>query len=140
MGEIRTTALKPRVLIADDTPDTLTMIERLVCGLGLYRCDTAIDGLQAIDAYEGARSEQDPFKLLLLDAAMPHFTGFEVAEHVRVVAKDNVPIIIITAYHEPINQAHASYVKADEIIEKPFDPQLLEATLRQTLGTRSAAA
>lgn len=122
-------ALNPRVLIADDNPELLEMLEHLICTSG-YRCDTAIDGQEAITKIGRAIDCGDPYKLLILDAAMPYATGFEVARYTRMDRHDSVPIVILTAYDEAITNAHASYVEADLVVQKPFEPTDLMRVLR----------
>lgn len=135
---------KPKVLIADDTPDILEVLRRFVCGTDAYRCVTAVDGRDAINKYEHARAAQDPFQLLILDAAMPYRTGFEVTDYVRRRRKDPVPIVIVTGYVEPLNEAHADFVDADAILGKPFEPEQMKqvlslANIYRTTGERIAA-
>lgn len=122
------TALKPRILIADDNSDLLEMLKAMVCRIDRYRCETAEDGSEAITKFAQAQSSGDPFHLLLLDAAMPFKTGFEVAQYVR--RRSSVPIVIMSAHNEAITAGHASYVEADEVLWKPFEPEELERILR----------
>jgi len=124
-----TTALKPRVLIADDAPDILGLVTQFIELSGVYRSVTAKDGKEAIEAYDRALAEDDPFCLMIIDAAMPEKSGFEVAEYVRKGHNDVVPIIVITAHDEPINAAHLSYVRGDDLLTKPFDSQQLRTRM-----------
>lgn len=121
MAKESTATLTPKVLIADDSPDILQLMSQCVKMIGGFRLVTAEDGAVAIQRYCEARRARDPFDLLLLDAAMPHKTGFEVAQFVRQCCHDPVPIIIITAHAEPLNAAHADYVEATGVLGKPFD-------------------
>jgi DNA-binding response OmpR family regulator len=128
---------KPRLLIADDNRDTLTFLQLILCREE-YSCDLAEDGAQAIGAWEVARGEGYPYQLLVLDAAMPHKSGFEVAEHVRQVGGDSeTPIIIITGDCEPMMRPHAEYVQASDIIFKPFDPETLKQKVADLLAARA---
>lgn len=131
---------KPRLLIADDYPDTLLVLQAILCR-DEYSCDLVEDGAQAIGAWEVARGEGHPYQLLLLDAAMPHKTGFEVAEHVRQVGGDHeTPIIIITGDSEPMMRPHAEYVHAADVIFKPFDPESLRQKVASLLTERATHA
>jgi DNA-binding response OmpR family regulator len=121
---------KPRILIADDYADSLEMLEKLFC-LEEYCCDLANDGMQAIGAWEVARTEQNPYELLILDAAMPNKTGFEVAGHLREQG-DQTPVIILTGGIEPMMRPHAANVKA-ELVFKPFDASALKSKVAQLI-------
>lgn len=120
---------KVRILIADDYDDSREQL-KILFGSD-YCCDTAGDGIQAIGAWEVARTEDNPYRLLILDAAMPLKSGFEVAQHVRETG-DNTPVIILTGGVEPMMKPHALNVGA-ELIFKPFDSDELKAKVSELL-------
>ncbi len=124
-----------RVLIAEDYPDILQSLLATLCSAGV-ECDGAKDGREAKDYYDNAREGGRPYSVLVLDAAMPYLTGYEVTNYVREECKDAVPIIIITADSEHLVRPHAQYVKATEVLFKPFSPDELRAKVRERLNGR----
>ncbi|MEF9602147.1 response regulator, partial [Paracoccus sp. PXZ] len=66
-----------RVLIADDEPNIVVSLSFMLKREG-YEVLVAPDGTQALAMIRGERP-----RLVLLDAAMPGMSGFEVCEAVR---------------------------------------------------------
>lgn len=92
-----------RVLLADDDPDAVHTLVRMLRGLdsGL-EIITAADGKETLDAMR----KQFP-DLVLLDLMMPRVNGWEVlAARVKEQALSQIPVIVITAQDpkdEPIS-------------------------------------
>jgi CheY-like chemotaxis protein len=114
----------PNVLVADDNDE----IRELVCVILRKRYGLNIecveDGQQAIELYDKWRDLKNtncPYDILILDAAMPNATGFEVAKHVRSRGDECAKIICITADTDPIARPHADSVGA-VLVYKPFVP------------------
>lgn len=59
------------------------------------------------------------YDLLLLDAALPDGTGYEVCEHIRK-QDASIPIIFLTAADEEVNIIRGLDCGADDYITKPF--------------------
>ncbi len=68
------------------------------------------------------------FDLAILDINTPNLSGLEVLKELRIRYKNNIPIIIITAYQDINNLKQAFENRADDYIRKPFD--LEELSLR----------
>jgi two-component system, sensor histidine kinase and response regulator len=70
------------VLVIDDNMSSRAMLAELLASWGLQVTETsnALAGLQAI---ETAQAEKRPFRLILLDSAMPKMDGFRAAEWFR---------------------------------------------------------
>ncbi len=143
------TALKPRinkdlkdrqrVLIVEDDRDLAELV--------LYNFSTAcydaavvFDGRSALEAI--ARTRPD---LVILDVMLPEMSGTEVARRVRTdPATSHIPIIMLTARAEEVDQIVGLAVGADDYMTKPFSMKLLlaraEAVLRRVDRPRSAAS
>ena len=61
----------PRVLIADDSPLVLRMIEKMLTGAG-FSIVTARDGIEAIE-----KAFTDDVSLVILDVMMPRMNGYQ---------------------------------------------------------------
>ncbi|RYF38228.1 MAG: response regulator, partial [Cytophagaceae bacterium] len=77
MNERPGNALRPdaHILIVDDEPANVLLLQRILKGAGYTRLSSASDGYSTI-----ARCQSEPFDLLLLDLMMPGCNGFGVLE------------------------------------------------------------
>jgi DNA-binding response OmpR family regulator len=114
-----------RILVADDNEDILNMLQALLQSNG-HSADGATDGKMALKMFYHARDTHQPYDLLLIDAAMPDLSGYEVTETIRKASE--VPVLIFTGHDEPIVEPHARAVGATKVLYKPLDaPTLLDA-------------
>lgn len=128
---------KHRVLIADDYDDTRLLLGQILAGVGVP-CDTAEDGKAAIEAYRRALSTGNPYAVLILDAAMPCVTGYEVADFVRKNAGDaTTPIIIYTGSDGPLVEPHAMHVGVTEVWYKPLDADQFRIRVAELMGLKA---
>src|SRR5260370_7581178 len=63
------------------------------------------------------------FDLLILDVMMPGENGFDLARFIR--SYSSVPIIMLTARHEPEARIEGLQIGADDYVAKPFEPREL---------------
>lgn len=69
--------------------------------------------------------------LCLLDLRLPAFDGYFWCRKIRDTSQ--VPIMILSARKEAMNQVRALELGADDFIEKPFDTEVLLAKIRALL-------
>lgn len=122
-----------RVLIADDNPQILELLEAYLEPLGV-QIITASDGEEALAAVRAA-----PPDLLLLDVMMPKRSGFEVS---RILKDDPayaaIPIIVVTALNELGDEERARECGADDFISKPVNKLDLLERVQRALAPRSS--
>jgi DNA-binding response OmpR family regulator len=124
----------PRVLIADDSPLVLRMIEKMLAGAG-YSVLTARDGLEAIE-----KAMTEGVDLVILDVMMPRMTGYEVAKALREdQATAHIPIIFVTARAQSSDVERGMELGVDDYVTKPFDPLDLIARVNALLARSQAA-
>lgn len=94
---------KPRqnsVLIIDDDPDQLSMLQLMVERAG-YKVITADSAEQALNL-----AEERPFNVIVADYKMPNMNGFDFVKALRSMDADwntqEVPVIVLTACGEDI--------------------------------------
>ncbi|EIW20110.1 MULTISPECIES: response regulator transcription factor [Pelosinus] len=63
--------------------------------------------------------------LIILDVMMPEHDGWTVCRELR--KKSNIPVIMLTAKGEEVDQLFAFEIGADEYVTKPFSPKVLTA-------------
>jgi len=123
---------KPKILIVDDEPDVVGLIERT---LKVYGFDTlkAYDGIGALDLVSTEKPD-----LILLDIMMPMMSGYEVCEQIKANPQtQNIPVVCLSSAHTPDARAHSLRAGAVELITKPFMPAELVAQIRRYLRIES---
>ena len=120
---------KANILIVDDNPDKLSLLEAALCLAG-YRVTTATDGDEALAAIESYQPD-----LVITDVMMPRMNGYELAQRIRSnpVTKF-IPVIMQTAASRRAEDLRrASEVGALGYITDPTDLDLLLARTRTLL-------
>lgn len=109
-----------KVLIADDEPDILEIIQYNLQAEG-YQVYTAKDGDDAL-----TKARQVKPDLIILDIMMPKKNGVEVCEILRSqpAFKDTL-IIFLTALNDEMSQMKGFDKGADDYVNKPISPKLL---------------
>ena len=69
---------------------------------------------------------------------MPGETGFDLARFIRT--SSSVPIIMLTARHEPESRIEGLQIGADDYVAKPFEPRELVLRIGNILKRTRAAA
>jgi two-component system, OmpR family, alkaline phosphatase synthesis response regulator PhoP len=117
-----------KVLIADDEPDILEILEFNLKKEG-YKVFTARDGNEAIDLAGVVLPD-----LVILDIMMPGKTGVEVCELMRAnpVHKQTL-IIFLTALNDEATQIKGLSTGADDYLNKPISPKVLVSKVQSLL-------
>jgi signal transduction histidine kinase len=117
------TAEQVNILIVDDEPKNLTVLETVLDDPG-YRLVRANSGEQALLALMAQE-----FAVLVLDVRMPGMTGFELAQMVKERRKTaRVPIIFLTAYYNEDQHILEGYGSgAVDYLHKPVNAAVLRS-------------
>lgn len=115
---------KPIVLVVDDSPDSLGMINMALDQAGLAVL-IALNGSQAMSILD-----QITPHVILLDAIMPIMDGFETAAHIREKLP-LTPIIFMTGLTEEESITKAFTAGGNDYIIKPIKPAELLARIQQ---------
>jgi|GEM_PF-6353615 len=124
---------KPRILVADDQPDNLLVLEDMLEEFYVVR--TASDGRQVLDEID----RWGPPDLILLDVVMPEMNGFDVCRHLKgdALTRD-LPIIFLSGLDDPADEEFALSLGADDFIHKPFIAAVVLARVRNLLLRKEA--
>lgn len=121
---------RKKILIVDDEARMRKIVADFLQREG-YAILEATDGLEAMELF----AEQQP-DLLILDVMMPRMDGWQACREIRKTSR--VPIIMLTARSEEIDELTGFELGADEYIAKPFSPRILvarvNAILRRAFG------
>jgi CheY-like chemotaxis protein len=122
-------ATPPRVLIADDDPMILSLLNRVITRMGAEPIE-AVDGAAAV-----ARFVDDPtgFVAVILDHQMPKLTGVEAAMAIRAIAP-TIPIIIVSGYLADATRAMPAGLPFTTLLQKPYTLQELRTVLAPHLA------
>jgi DNA-binding response OmpR family regulator len=115
-----------RVLIIDDEPEILEMLEILLVAEG-FEVVTAQDALSGLRAAYQAHPDA-----ILLDVMMPTMDGFEACRRLREMTE--VPILFLTGKAKGTDDVvHGFGLGADDYLTKPFDRSELVSRLTARL-------
>ncbi len=118
----------PRILVADDTPANVRMLETRLARDG-YEVVLARDGEEALAV---ARATQPD--LILLDIMMPKIDGIAVCRALKGdPAMPFTPIIMVTALADAKDVVAGLEAGGDDYLTKPFDAQSLSARVKSML-------
>ena len=115
---------KTTVLVVDDSPDSLSMINMALDEAGISTL-IALNGQQAINILDQITPD-----IILLDAMMPVMDGFECAHEVRKKLP-LVPIIFMTGLSEVEHVVRAFGAGGNDYIVKPVRAEELLVRIRQ---------
>ena len=119
---------QPSVLIVDDEPYMLELIETVVRDTCSRRTRTVDDPREV-----AALLDHETFDLVFLDLRMPGLDGLEVLQRIK---RDHpqTEVVIVTAYATVPAAVQALKMGAADLLTKPFDNQELAAVLTRVLA------
>ncbi len=117
---------KESILVVDDAPDTLEMLQRNLLSRA-YQVFTASSVAEAIRLLESAAVD-----LVITDFKMPKVSGLDLIKHVRENYKDT-EVIMITGYATIEGAVKAVKTGAEEYLAKPFTDEELFSAVRKAL-------
>jgi DNA-binding response OmpR family regulator len=113
------------ILVADDETNITDVCRRYLEREG-YKVLVANDGIQALQLWQ---VHQPHF--IILDLMMPGKNGWQVCDEIR--AKQEVPIIMLTARGDEPDRLLGLTMGADDYITKPFSPRELVLRVKNIL-------
>ncbi len=124
--------LDANILIVDDQPTNVKLLQRMLEGSGFNNISTTTDSREVSALYQNNR-----FDLVLLDINMPHLNGFEVMAELAAVERDSyLPILVLTAQTDNETRLRALDLGAKDFLTKPFDRVEVLTRIRNMLEVR----
>jgi len=132
---------KEKILVVDDEPDTVAMIQFILEQEG-YEVITAENGYEAL----GAAIAENP-DLIILDVLLPKLNGYEVSRIIKEESRgkpmnEYIPILILTGAKfsdTGKEKLLRSWSMAEDFMYKPFEidelKQEVKNLLERTKGT-----
>lgn len=123
-------ATGPRLLVVDDDRAVTSLLRRGFSYEG-FEVETAADGREALRI-----ARERPPDLVVLDLMMPGIDGLDVCRRLRM-ADETMPILILTARDDPVDEVTGFDAGADDYVTKPFTFDVLNARIRALLRKRA---
>ena len=118
----------PRLVVADDEPDLLSLITDVLTIDG-YQVEGAANGQEAL-----ALIRKNPPDAVLLDLWMPLMDGFSVVKELKAdPLLQHLPVVIMSAQGTQGNKIQGLDLGADDFVTKPLDIPELRARVRMVL-------
>ncbi len=121
--------MNPKVLVVDDEPDAVELVEFNLKQAGL-------DVIVASDGAEALRKAQSHLpSLIVLDLMLPEIDGLEVCKLLRRnPATASIPILMLTAKVSETDRIVGLELGAEDYLTKPFSPRELVLRVKRILN------
>ncbi|HEX4518427.1 MAG TPA: response regulator [Gaiellaceae bacterium] len=118
------------ILICDDEPD-LRELMRISLDSD-FEFAEAESGAEAMELVDRVRPD-----LVLLDVMLRGTNGLEVVEQMRASREHaDTPVLVVSAFAAETDLKAAFDAGATEFLKKPFEPDVLRATVEELLASR----
>ena len=125
-----------KTLIVEDEFTSRLLLQRLLQGYG--ECHVAVNGKEAVQAFQAAMECDQSYNLICLDIMMPEMDGQEALKQIRameeakgILSSHGVKIVMTTALCDSKNLFAAYANLCDGYLVKPIDKVKLLDHLRK---------
>ena len=122
-----------KILVVDDDPVVGKSFDRVLSGKG-YAVITASNAQEAL-----SKIDAEDYDLVFTDIKMPGMSGLDMAEQVKQ-RRPWLPVVIVTGYGSPDNEARAEAAGVSAFLRKPLSPEMIEGSAARALSAKVAAA
>lgn len=121
--------MEDKILIVEDNPQNMRLMEMLLKARGFNYLLKAIDGEEALDV--ATRELPD---LIVMDIQLPKLSGLEVTKILRQMPFfSHIPIIALTAYAMKGDKERFLEAGCDAYLSKPLSARELPAMINEML-------
>ena len=122
--------LNSNILIVDDQPANVMLLERMLANAGYVRLTSTTDSREVAELHL-----INNYDLIILDLQMPNMDGFEVMARLKKAHPNAyLPVLVITA--QPHHKLHALNAGAKDFVTKPFELAEVLARVHNMLEVR----
>ena len=130
--ELDTNINDARILIVDDKPANVALLEAILKGEGYTNVQSVTDSRLVEDLHDKWQ-----FDIILLDIRMPHMSGFDVmAQLQEKIEDDYLPILVLTAQSDVETKIKALQNGARDFVTKPFERVEVTHRIKNMLEVR----
>lgn len=109
-----------KILVADDSPEILLLLDRHLKSLG-YETVSASNGEEAVAVYHAQRPD-----LVIMDVTMPIMDGYQATARIRHLDTERwVPILFLSAHTDDHERTKGLEAGGDDYLAKPVNVFLL---------------
>lgn len=112
------------LLLIEDHHDIAEMVYAYLERRG-FVVDYAADGVSGLQL-----AVSNPYEVIVLDLMLPGLDGIELCQKLRMEAKKDTPLLMLTARDTLTDKVAGLEAGADDYLVKPFEIQELEARVR----------
>lgn len=105
-----------KIMIVDDEPDILALLEKALNLEGFFHITKVESGLSAVDI-----CEKNPPDIIILDVMLPDIDGYEVCRRIRQFS--HCPILFLSSKDDEVDKILGLAVGGDDYVTKPFSPK-----------------
>ena len=117
-----------KVLAIDDQQLILLSVEKRLSELG-YQVKTANSGKSGIAAIDSFNPD-----MVIVDINMPDLSGIEVIQHIKIVRKLNIPILVMSGNTNENTILESYNLGIDDYMKKPVSLDEMVARINRILG------
>jgi PAS domain S-box-containing protein len=124
---------KRRILLMDDEQMILDIVSRMLGHLG-YEVTTCTDGSQAIAAFAKAKSQGEPFDVVMMDLVIPNGVGGQDAVHTIKKIDPSAKVLASSGHLEhPVMLDHKKF-GFNAVLEKPYKLEKLQQVIEAVIN------
>ena len=122
-----------KILVVDDDPVVGKSFDRVLSGKG-YAVITASNAQEAL-----SKLDAEDYDVVYTDIKMPGMSGLEMAEQVKA-RRPWLPVVIVTGYGSPDNEARAEAAGVFGFLRKPLSPEMIEGSAQKAFSEKDSTA
>lgn len=105
-----------KIMIVDDEPDILDLLEKALMIEGFHNIMKAENGHQAVETCKEIIPD-----VIILDVMLPDIDGYEVCKRIRQFS--HCPILFLSSKNDEVDKILGLAVGGDDYVTKPFSPK-----------------
>ncbi|MGQ9603231.1 MAG: response regulator [bacterium] len=126
------------VLIVDDNSTTRRLLTEITAGWGM-KPHAVAGGYEALECLVEAKKRREPYRVAIIDAKMPGFDGFQLAEKIRAMKEfDDLVMIMLTSVGKPGDGSLCRSLGISAYLMKPVRKNDLHEAIILSLDNKRA--
>ncbi len=117
-----------RVLVVDDEPDLVALVEEMLRGLGYH----PVGHVDSTAALEALRQDPQSFAAVITDEVMPRLSGTQLTQALRQHAP-YLPVLLVSGYGGALLAQRAAAAGVTRVLSKPLQRADLSRALAELL-------
>lgn len=115
-----------KIMLVDDEPDILDLLEKALNIEGFYNITKIDNGISAVTTCR----EMEP-DVMVLDVMLPDIDGYEVCKQIREFS--HCPVLFLSSKNDELDKILGLAVGGDDYVTKPFSPKEIAYRVKASL-------